>query len=163
MGGDILAVKSQPRVCRSSRREEALFTVELEFKSEPRYLGCYEESKGPGLVSVPARAISIKNKHLLVIYSIPARGFTAAVSVFRGTPPPKPLICKFVSNQIGARLRSRWADPTGGMPRHSCALIRLALSDIIEMSLCYRSQSVHLSLPVFTVRFRETKNPAYTG
>ena len=43
---------------------------------------------------LPARAISTKNKHLLVIYSIPTRGFTAAVSVFRGTPPPKPLICK---------------------------------------------------------------------
>src|SRR6266567_463985 len=28
--------------------------------------------------------------------SIPARGFTAAVSVFGGTPPPKPLKCKFV-------------------------------------------------------------------
>jgi hypothetical protein len=113
--------------------------------------------KGPGarrFVAVrkdlPARAISIKNKHLLVIYSIPARGFTAAVSVFRGTPPPKPLICKFVSNRLGAHLRSRWADPTGEMPRHSCALIRLALSDIIETSLCYCSQTVHLSLPPFS-------------
>ena len=43
---------------------------------------------------LPARAISTKNKHLLAIYSIPARGFTAAVSVFEGTPPPKPLNCK---------------------------------------------------------------------
>ena len=92
------------------------------------------------------------------------RGFTAAVSVFRGTPPPKPLKCKFVSNQIGARLRSRWADhPTRGIPRHSCALIRLALSDIIETSLCYCSQTVHLSLPSFTVRFRETKKPCLHG
>ena len=39
----------------------------------------------------PARAISTKNKHLLAIYSIPTRGFTAVVSVFGGTPPPKPL------------------------------------------------------------------------
>jgi hypothetical protein len=30
----------------------------------------------------------------LVIYSIPTRGFTAAVSVFKGTPPPKPFNCK---------------------------------------------------------------------
>jgi hypothetical protein len=44
---------------------------------------------------LPARAISTKNKHLLAIYSIPARGFTAAVSVFRGTPPAKPFNCKF--------------------------------------------------------------------
>ena len=85
----------------------------LAVKSQPRKL------KGPGAIALPARAISIKNKHLLVIYSIPARGFTAAVSVFWGTPPPKPLICKSVSNHFGARLRSRWADPTGGMPRHS--------------------------------------------
>ena len=38
----------------------------------------------------PARVVSTKNKHLLVIYSIPTRGFTAAVSVFMGTPPAKP-------------------------------------------------------------------------
>ena len=44
---------------------------------------------------LPARAISIKNKHLLAIYAIPTRGFTAAVSVFRGTPPAKPLNCHF--------------------------------------------------------------------
>ena len=108
------------------------------------------EIKGPGAFALPAHAISIKNKHLLVIYSIPARGFTAAVSVFRGTPPPKPLICKSVSNRLGARLRSRWVDPIGGMRRHSCALIRLALSDIIETSFYNRSQTVHLSLPPFS-------------
>jgi hypothetical protein len=50
-------------------------------------------------------AISTKNKHLLAIYSIPARGFTAAVSGFEGTPPPKPLNCKirFASAVIGPR------------------------------------------------------------
>ena len=108
---------------------------------------------------LPAHAISTKNKHLLAIYSIPARGFTAAVSVFEGTPPPKPLICKSVSNRLGARLRSRWADPTRGMPRHSCALIRLALSDIIETSLCCRSQTIHLSLPPFHRQFQGSKKP----
>jgi len=70
---------------------------------------------------LPAHAISTKNKHLLVIYSIPARGFTAAVSVFRGTPPPKPLIFKSVSNHLGALLSDLGADPTGGKPRLSCA------------------------------------------
>jgi len=53
------------------------------------------EIKRAGSFVLPARAISIKNKHLLVIYSIPTRGFTAAVSVFMGTPPAKPLNCKF--------------------------------------------------------------------
>jgi len=52
---------------------------------------------------LPARAISTKNKHLLAIYSIPARGFTAAVSVFRGTPPPKPFNCKIWFSRFGAR------------------------------------------------------------
>ncbi len=149
----------------------------LAVKSQPRKL------KGPEASLLPAHAISTKNKHLLAIYSIPARGFTAAVSVFGGTPPPKPLKCKSVSNHPGARLRSprgvmprslagsvvtptpqgeRWADPTGGKPRLSCAILSFATADIIETSLGYRSQTVHLSLPSFTIRFRETKNPAYT-
>ena len=95
--------------------------------------------------TLPARAISTKNKHLLVIYSIPTRGFTAAVSVFRGTPPPKPLKCKSVSNHLGARLRSRWADPTGEEFVLLCAIFSFATADIIETSLGYRSQTVHLS------------------
>ena len=45
--------------------------------------------------TLPAHAISTKNKHLLAIYAIPTRGFTAAVSVFKGTPPAKPFDCKF--------------------------------------------------------------------
>jgi hypothetical protein len=90
-----------------------------------------------------------------VIYSIPARGFTAAVSVFRGTPPPKPLNCKSVSNRLGARNRSSWAHHTGGTPLRSCALIRLARSDIIKTSLCYRSQIVAFRCCHFTVSFRE--------
>src|SRR5262245_34914252 len=91
---------------------------------------------------LPARAISTKNKHLLAIYSIPTRGFTAAVSVFRGTPPPKPLKCKSISNRLGAHFGSAWAHHVGGTPRHSCASIRLALSDIIKTSLGHRSQLV---------------------
>ena len=95
---------------------------------------------------LPARAISTKNKHLLVIYSIPTRGFTAAVSVFRGTPPPKPLECKFWLNTSGALLCDRWAEPTGGEPRLSCARFNFVSVDIIEMSPSFRSQFVHLSL-----------------
>jgi hypothetical protein len=120
------------------------------------------EIKRAGSFVLPAHAISIKNKHLLVVYSTPTRGFTAAVSVFRGTPPTKPFICKSVSNQIGARLRSRWADPTGGKPRLSGAGIRLALSDIIETSFYFCSQTVHLSLLPFALSFRAIKNPAYS-
>jgi hypothetical protein len=81
----------------------------------------------------------------LVIYSIPTRGFTAAVSVFRGTPPPKPLECKFWLNTIGALLCDRWAYPTGGEPRLSRARFSFVSVDIIEMSPSFRSQIVHLS------------------
>src|SRR5689334_17466479 len=72
--------------------------------------------------------------------AIPTHGFTVALSVFRGTPPEKPLNCKSVSNRLGARFRSVWAHHVGGTSRHSCASIRLALSDIIKTSLSFRSQ-----------------------
>ena len=123
------------------------------FQFEPPYVGCCEIERA-GSIALPAHAISTKNKHLLVIYSIPARGFTAAVSVFRGTPPPKPLKCKSVSNHPGARLRSRWAEPTDGKPRLSRAIFSFATTDIIETSFCYRSQ-------LFTFRCR--RSPSVSG
>jgi hypothetical protein len=83
---------------------------------------------------LPARAISIKNKHLLVVYSTPTRGFTAAVSVFMGTPPAKPLICKSVSNHLGALIGDLWADPTGEEFCILCAILSFVLPDIIETS-----------------------------
>jgi hypothetical protein len=89
------------------------------------------EIKRAGSFTLPAHAISTKNKHLLVIYSIPTRGFTAAVSVFRGTPPVKPLECKFWLNTTGALLCDLWAEPTGGEPRLSCAYISFVSIDII--------------------------------
>jgi hypothetical protein len=112
-------------------------------------------------LTVPAHAVSTKNEHLLVIDSIPTRGFTAALSVFPfdsamrgslwatrlsrsksrlvesnpelvervlGTPPPKPSRCKNWLNTIGALL---------------CGLI--------EMSLLFRSQIVHLSFPLAVI------------
>jgi hypothetical protein len=107
------------------------------------------ERKGPEASLLPARAISIKNKHLLVIYSIPARGFTAALSVFGGTPPPKPLNCKSVSNHRGALISNRWADPTGEEPWFLGAILSFVLSDIIKTSFYNRSQ-------LFTFRCRHS-------
>jgi hypothetical protein len=95
--------------------------------------------------ALPARAISTKNKHLLVIYSTPTRGFTAAVSVFRGTPPPKPLDCKIWLDTFGALVGDRWSHSTGGEPRFSRALFSFVSVDIIEMSPSSLSQFVHLS------------------
>jgi hypothetical protein len=65
------------------------------------------------VIALPALAISTKNKHLLAIYSIPARGFTAALSVFRGTPPAKPFICKIWSIRFGAAPGDVWIHHTG--------------------------------------------------
>ena len=93
-----------------------------------------EIKRGGSVIAPPARAISIKNKHLLVIYSTPTRGFTAAVSVFRGTPPAKPLICKSVSNHLGALIGDLWADPTGEEFCILCAIFSFVLPDIIETS-----------------------------
>ena len=103
--------------------------------------------KGPGaFLILPAHAISTKNKHLLVIYSIPARGFTAAVSVFRGTPPTKPFDCKIWFRHSSALSRDRWADPSGGKPRFSRARFRFVPGDILKMPLCSYSQCRCLSL-----------------
>ena len=54
-----------------------------------------ESERAGNVRTLPAQAISTKNKHLLAIYAIPTRGFTAAVLVFKGTPPTKPFDCKF--------------------------------------------------------------------
>ena len=101
---------------------------------------------------LPAPAISTKNKHLLVIYSIPTRGFTAAVSVFKGTPPPKPLDCKIWLNTSGAHFCQRWGHPTGGEPRLSRARFSFVSVDIIEMSPSFRSQIVHLSFALVVIQ-----------
>ena len=114
--GDILAVKSQPR-----------------------------KLKGPRTSLHPRPMPFQQRTNTACQLALPTHGFTVVLSVFRGTPPAKPLNCKSVSNRLGARIRSAWAHHTGGTSFRSCASIRLALSDIIKTSLCYRSQTVHLS------------------
>ena len=111
----------------------------LLFRSQPRKL------KGPGAFRLPARAISTKNKHLLAIYSIPARGFTAAVSVFGGTPPPKPLICKIRFALPGGAISHSWAHHVGDDSTLVLAKFSLSPEDITWMSLCSCSQIVRLS------------------
>jgi hypothetical protein len=83
--------------------------------------------------------------------------------VFMGTPPPKPLICKSVSNRFSALKSDLRADPTGGEPRLSCAILSFATADIIKTSLGYRSQSVHLSLLPFIIPFQGNKKPCLLG
>ena len=79
-----------------------------------------EIKRAGSVIAPPAHAISTKNKHFLVIYAIPTRSFMAVVSVFMGTPPAKPLICKSVSKHSGALRSDRWADPNGGKFLLSC-------------------------------------------
>jgi hypothetical protein len=117
--------------------------------------------------------------------AIPTHGFTVVLSVFRGTPPTKPLNCKSVSNRLGppsrlgalfrsaaslplrrpsARIRAAWAHHTGGTPRHSCDRFRLALSDIIKTSFSFHSQ-FHLLFVLMVHRhvFRQQKTPLTLG
>src|SRR5437016_10003098 len=72
--------------------------------------------------------------------AIPTHGFTVVLSVFRGTPPPKPLDCKIRPDSTGALLCDRWAEPTGGEPRLSRAFLICLSGDIIKTSFRYRSQ-----------------------
>jgi len=92
---------------------------------------CTENQRAESVRTLPARAISTKNKHLLVIYSIPTRGFTAVVSVFGGTPPPKPFRCKSRPDTFGVLVSDRGADPVAGEPRLSHARLRVGTADII--------------------------------
>ena len=88
--------------------------------------------KGPGRFHATGpRHITIKNKHLLAIYSIPTRGFTAVVSVFRGTPPAKPLIAKNRVLHPGTAFDLSWAHLVDGQPKLACFKFAIAPGDII--------------------------------
>jgi hypothetical protein len=109
---------------------------------------------------LPARAISTKNKHLLAIYSIPARGFTAAVSVFGGTPPPKPLNCKIRFALPGDAIVSSWAHHVGDQPKLVLAQFNLSPEDIIKMSFRICSPIVCLLLTAIRLQScTENKKP----
>ena len=89
------------------------------------------EIKRAGSIRAPGPAITTKNKHLLAIYSIPTRGFTAVVSVFRGTPPTKPLFAKNRFFNPGAASDHSWAHRVGGQPKLACFKFAIAPGDII--------------------------------
>src|SRR6185369_8977805 len=72
--------------------------------------------------------------------AIPTHGFTVVLSVFRGTPPAKPLDCKIRPNSSGALCSDRQADPTGGEPRLSHAFFRFVPADILKTSVYVLTQ-----------------------
>ena len=122
--------------------------------------------RGPGKFGRRA-LFPTKNKHLLAIYSIPTRGFTAAVSVFRGTPPAKPFICKSKIRlvRLGDAVFWSWAHPTGEASLLVLAKFKLSPKDITWMSRCSCSQIIHLSFIVTQTLSSvwKTKNPAYVS
>ncbi len=78
----------------------------LAVKSQPR------KSKGPGVASAwwpsarTSRPMPFQQRTNTSCYlAIPTHGFTVVLSVFRGTPPAKPLDCKIRLKSSGAH---RW-------------------------------------------------------
>src|SRR5258708_37273822 len=93
---------------------------------------------------------------------MPTRGFTAVVSVFGGTPPPKPLRCKIrfvLSGDVMGRSR---AHHTGDDSKTVFAKFNLPPDDITRMPRCSCSQTVRLSLPLFVFQFRREKKTLLT-
>ena len=124
----------------------------------------------------------------MAIYSIPTRGFTAAVSVFspstprvarrsgltlslskgfRGTPPAKPLTCKSKIRlvRLGDADFWSWAHPTAEASLLVLAKFKLSPKDITWMSRYSCSQTIHLSFIVTQTLSSawKTKNPAYVS
>jgi hypothetical protein len=113
---------------------------------------------------LPARAISTKNKHLLLSGQIPTHGFTVVLSVFGGTPPAKPLKCKIRFALSSDAMDRSWAHHIGDQPMLVLAKINLSPEDITWMSRYSCSQIVRLSLTAIhsAGSAGKIKNPAYT-
>ena len=101
-----------------------------------------QESEKAGSVHAARPMLFQQRTNTSCYLSIPTHGFTVVLSVFRGTPPAKPLDCKIRLNSFGALLGDQWADPTGGEPRLSRAFLCFAASDIIKTSVYFYSQCV---------------------
>lgn len=103
------------------------------------------------------RPVTTKNRHLLVIYAIPTRGFMADVSVFRGTPPAKPLNCKTLANASDLFAARRDDTPPAGRPRPSRTQLLLAFVRITWMRR--DSRSLWLPFVQCCVLIRTNKKP----
>jgi hypothetical protein len=64
----------------------------------------------------------------------PTRGFTAVVSVFRGTPPTKPSLFKNLVEPTGECVGRARRHRAGGGPWPALAQFTLALANILKMS-----------------------------
>jgi len=116
------------------------------------------------LESLPAHAISAKNKHLLLSFDTNPRFHGGCFGVW-GTPPPKPLNCKIRFALPGDAIDRSWAHHVGDDSMLVLAKCSLSPEDITWMSCYSCSQSANLSLtaihPVSSTG--KTKNPAYVS
>src|SRR5436190_14886923 len=71
--------------------------------------------------------------------ALPTRGFTAVVSVFRGTPPSKPLNCKIRFSVSDDPIGAAWAHHAGDDSKLVLAEFVLPSEDITWMSRCFCS------------------------
>jgi hypothetical protein len=79
------------------------------------------------------------------------------LSVFRGTPPPKPLKCKIRFALSGDVIARSWAHHVGDGSKLVLAKINLSPEDITWMSRSSCSQIVRLSLLPFTLSVPQGK------
>src|SRR5258706_15543739 len=110
--------------------------------------------KGPGAFPHSRPASFQQRTNTSCHLAMPTRGFTAVVSVFGGTPPPKPLICKIrfaISGDVTGHSR---AHHTGDDSKLVFAKFSLSPDDITRMSRCSCSQAIRLSLLSFVFQFR---------
>jgi hypothetical protein len=92
--------------------------------------------KGLATLVTKPEPLQTKNKHRYGWSLRSHRSFAVDVSVFRGTPPPKPFKCK-IRDRLAGRAHGRsWAHHAGGKPKLAFAKISFAPADIIQMSRC---------------------------
>ena len=111
----LLTLHSNGAVAGNCTRTSSVAGRHSAIKSQPRKLKGRERH-------CAARPVPFQQRTNTSCYlAIPTHGFTVVLSVFWGTPPAKPLICKSVLNRLGAHFRQRWTESTGGKPRLSFA------------------------------------------
>src|ERR1039457_4932966 len=117
--------------------------------------------KAGGTPPPPPRAISTKNKHLLLSCDTNPRFHGGSFGVW-GHTSCEALKMKIRPNSSGALVGDPWAEPTGGEPRLSRAFLCFVPGDIIKTSVAFYSQffAFRYRVVVLLSRLRAIKNPA---
>jgi len=104
------------------------------------------ESKSAGASSRSGAVPFQQRTNTSCYLAIPTHGFTVALSVFRGTPPAKPLNCKIRFAVSGRAISRAWAHHAGDDSKLVLAKFNLPPEDITWMSCYSCSQIANLSL-----------------